>query len=152
MMRLWSAVFIAVLLAACSGPNTGLNTLQISSEALPFPENYQTEAARVVRDRGGDSAVARVSYPRQTIGAGLLSPRRWYACVSGLPDPVNRSETIPPVLDLVEHWISQRVTSSYYVVLIFSGDARRPSVKAGLDSPLCRDAAYGPIIAEPPLT
>jgi hypothetical protein len=126
--------------------------LQFSSEALAFPTNYQTEAARIVRDRGGDPATARVSYPRMTIAAAVMGPKRWFVCVSGVPAPPGPT-SIPKAVDLADHWLMQRPSQkSYYVVLFFPREVGRPTAKDGWNSPLCRGAEFEPIAADAPLT
>ena len=150
-MRFAATILFGAAIAACSGPNSGLNTLQFASAALPFPTDYQVEAARVVRDRGGDLGNVLVSYPQQTIGAGVAGPRRWYSCLRGMPAPVS-STSLPLALEMAAEWMSQQPSENRYdVVLVFSSENRRPSVRAGTDSPLCRDAAYEPITAELPV-
>lgn len=151
MLRLLTVLFSAAMAAACVGPNTSLSTLQLSGEAFPFPENYQIEAARVVRDKRGDLAVSRVSLPQQTVGTGALNPRRWYVCISDLPQPKGR-DRLPRLMDAAEQWLNPEGHSgTYYAVLFFSGEHLRPTVKTGVDSRLCRDVTYEPITAEPPV-
>jgi hypothetical protein len=155
MVRSSLMLIVAGFLMACSGPNTGLNTLQLSGEALPFPENYQVEAARIVRDRGGDIAVARVSRPQQTVGLGVMTPKLWYVCISGLPEPKAdvdvQSDRLPPLMDLVDDLVYRRAASTRYeIVLLFSAEDRRPSVRDGWDSQLCQGAAFEQITASPP--
>jgi hypothetical protein len=149
-MRFLSSLAIAVLVTACSGHNTNLSTLQISGATAPFPENYQEEAARILRDRRADPEFVRVSYPQTTVGAGIGTLKRWYVCLRGIPAPAG-----PPRRNwtaLAEGWVrGQQLTDVFEVVLVFSGE-RRPAITTGFDSPLCRDATYEPITAEPPVT
>lgn len=152
MMRMSAALLAALLVAACSGPNTSLSTLQLSGDVVPFPENYQVEAARVVRDRGGDPKVALASYPQQTVGMGIMTPKLWYVCISGLADPAAKRD-LPRVMDIVDQWVDVRARADrFYAVLLFSAEGRRPSVRTGTDSVLCRGVALEPITAEPPVT
>lgn len=153
-MRSSIVLVVAGFLTACSGPNTGLNTLQLSNEALPFPKNYQVEAARIVRDRGSDIAAARVSQPQQTVGLGVMTPKLWYVCISGLPDPDPdaQRDRLPPLMDFVGDLVYQGSASTRYeLVLFFSAEDRRPSVREGWDGQLCRDAAFEQITASPPV-
>lgn len=150
-MRIAATILAGMLVAACAGSNSSLNTLQLSNEATPFPQNYQVEAARVVRNRSGDPATVLVSYPRQIIGLTMMSPQRWYVCLSGMPAPAP-STSLPRAADLAAQWVFKRGPENRFdVVLIFSREGSRPSVRTGLDSPLCNDGAFGPVAAEPPV-
>ncbi|HEY8575428.1 MAG TPA: hypothetical protein VIL88_03720 [Devosia sp.] len=149
-MRIWVLLFSVAALSACSGPNSGLNTLQFSQEAYPFPANYQIEAARLVRDRGLDRHGISVSYPQQTIGSTVSSPRRWYVCLSGVPDPIDRSTRLPPLSEWIGGWMD-RQPPRYDLVLFFSEASRRPSVREGTNSALCRDARLEALTAQPPV-
>lgn len=140
------------LLLGCSNHNVSPHTLQFSGENVAFPENYQVEAARIVRDRKADPEFARVSEPQPTLGDTAFSPKRWYVCVRGIPAPKPNSTRPPPVSEVVENWITSRQPSGVYdVLLIFSG-RERPSAREGYDSPLCRDQNFLPITVEPPVT
>lgn len=150
-MRLFVLVATTVLLAGCTSPNTSLNRLQFSSDTLPFPDNYQSEAARVVAQRGADASLARVSYPRTTLGTAVTAPQRWYVCVQGV-STAPRPERLPNVEEFVGSlFASDAARDVHNVVLIFGTEGRRPSVREGYDSALCRDVAFEPITAEPPL-
>lgn len=150
-MRIVATILAGMFITACTGPNSSLNTLHFSAEALPFPTDYQVEAARVVQDRGGDPASVLVSYPRHTIGAGVTSPRRWYVCLSGMPAPAPSTKA-PTAADLAARLLFQQRKSRYDVVLIFSRESGRPSIRTGLDSPLCNEGTFEPITAEPQVT
>lgn len=150
-MRLLVLLGATVLLAGCTSPNTSLNRLQFSAETLPFPKNYQSEAARIVAQRGADATLARVSYPRTTLGAGVAAPQRWYVCVQGV-STAPRPERLPNVEELVGNlFASDEARGVHNDVLIFGSEGRRPSVREGYDSALCRDGAFEPITAEAPL-
>lgn len=151
-MRIAATILAGMLVAACAGPNSSLNTLQFSDETVPFPKNYQVEAARVVRDRSGDPASVLVSYPRPIIGATMIGPQRWYVCLRGVPAPAP-SASPPMAAELAAQWLFQQRPENrrFDVVLIFSRDSGRPSIKTGLDSPLCNDGAFEPLTAAPPV-
>jgi hypothetical protein len=150
MIRFFCACGTAALLVGCSNHNVSPHTVQLSGETLAFPDNYEVEAARLVRDRGADPEFARVSEPQPTLGETVFSPKRWYVCVKGVPAPTPKSAALPPVTELVEQVFSPEA-GVYDVLLIFSG-RQRPSVREGYDSPLCRDQSYRAIKAEPPLS
>jgi hypothetical protein len=142
---------VAVLLG-CSNHNVSPHTLQFSGDTVAYPEKYQAEAARIVRDRKADPGFARISEPQLTLGETAFSPKRWYVCVRGISAPKPKSNRPPPAAEIVERWITSRQPARIYdVLMIFSG-RERPSVREGFDSPLCRDQTYVPITAEPPLT
>ena len=135
---------LTVLLFGCSSQNMSLITMQFSGATVPYPENYEVEATRVIQQRGGDRDSTRVSQPWTTVGSGPFSPKRWYVCIRGLP-PTGRPPQ-PKALELIEERLGQRsLPGAYDVVLFFSDKAGRPSVKTGFDSPLCRDLEYHPI-------
>jgi hypothetical protein len=141
---------ITVLLVGCSNQNMSMNTMQFSGATVPYPENYEVEAARVIKQRGGDLASSRASQPWATIGSGPFSPQRWYVCIRGLPP---RGEPPKPkALELAEERLGHRSFFGVYdVVLFFSDRTGRPSVRTGYDSPLCRDLEYHPINVDPPV-
>lgn len=151
-MRAVLFAMVAVILAACGPYNTGLNTVQVSAETLPFPENYQVEAARVAATRPqaiGTSIL--VSQPRPTLGVNPLSPQRWFVCVRGLAAPEQAKPSLPPLDRLAGQLIDLAAYSGHHdLVLIFSGTAR-PTVLEGTDSALCRAAVFEPLMATAPL-
>lgn len=149
MMRLLMFALSFCVLAGCSPQNTSLNRLQFSGDMLPFPENYQGEAAQVAIAAGADPEAVFVSYPKDTLGVSAFGPKRWYSCVRGLPPPVP-ADRLPNIEEALGTWLgsSPRI---FDTVLVFSG-ANRPTVSSRFDSPLCRDAAFRRIVAEMPTT
>lgn len=137
------------VLAGCTAQNTSFNRLQFSGDVTPFPEHYQAEAARAVINAGGTVRTAQVSYPQKTLGESVFSPQRWYSCVRGLPAPKIRAGRLPKVEKAIAGWLGSPA-GTFDTVLFFSGNGRMPSVRSGLDSPLCADAEFGPIIVAAP--
>lgn len=150
MIRSLTVVLVAGIVAGCSGQNMSFNRLQFSAETVPFPDHYQAEAARVVAKRGGDLPNTQVSYPREVLGASAFGPRRWYSCIRGLPGPTPVAGRLLNVEDTIGIWTGHH-TRVFDIVLFYSSEGRA-SVQSGFDSPLCRDAAFEAITAEPPLT
>ncbi|MET3924065.1 hypothetical protein [Devosia sp. 2618] len=136
------------LLAGCAGPNIHLQRMQFSGEQIAFPNNYQDEAARVVKEKRGDLKSSTVSYPLPTLGASAFSPRRWYACIRGLPAPPPSTRT--PNLEAAVTNLVSPPQGIFDTILVFSEHGVRATVRSGYDSPLCRDAKFGPITAEFP--
>lgn len=152
MIKFLVACSSAAILLGCSNHNVSPHTIQFASDTVSYPENYQVEAARIVRDRKADPEFARVSEPQPTLGETAFSPKRWYVCVRGIPAPKPKSSSLPPVAEIVESWVTARPAGGVYdVLLVFSG-RDRPSVREGFDSPLCQNQTYAPVSAEPPLT
>jgi hypothetical protein len=143
---------VAVLLAACGPYNSGLNTLQFSSETVPFPQNYQIEAARVAATRPHAPGVTLVvSRPQPTLGLNALSPQRWFVCIRGLASPAGPSRSWPKLDELVGQILDPAANpGNHDVILVFSGTAR-PTLRQGTDSPLCRTAVFEPLTAAAPL-
>jgi hypothetical protein len=67
----------------------------------------------------------------------------------GLPKP-HEEDRFSPISDLVENWLDGGAADRYDVILFFSGNFR-PTIEDGLNSPLCRYAAFEPITAAPPV-
>lgn len=142
----------ALMLTGCTATSLSLHTVQISSESLPFPAHYQVEAARVAAARGGDPGLARVSYPRTTVGMTIASPQRWYVCVRGLP-AAPKPDRLPNVMELAERLVDPITNAGVFdVILFFDSATSRPSQREGYDTPLCRDGQFERVTAEPPLT
>jgi hypothetical protein len=150
LLKLVSVAATFLILVGCSSGIVSPHTLQFSGATLAYPENYQVEAARIVRDRRADPEFARLSEPQPTIGETAFSPKRWYVCIRGIPASTPKSTALPPLTEMVENLYSPE-TGVYDVLLIFSG-RERPSVREGYDSPLCRDQKYQAITAEPPMS
>lgn len=148
MLRPAIAVSAAVLLAGCTWQNASLNRVQLNGATRPFPENYQSEAARAVSVGGGYIATAQVSYPMPALGTTALAPQRWYSCVRGMP---TTSTPAPNLEQTIGAALGQRPGISE-TVLFFSDANGRASVRSGFDSPLCRDVKYEAILAEVPLS
>ncbi|MET3900842.1 hypothetical protein ABIB57_004810 [Devosia sp. UYZn731] len=146
MLKYLLALSLVSVLAACSGYN--INRVQFSGETIPFPENYQQEAARVVALNGGTISTAKVSRPQETIGESPFGPKRWYSCISGTTEP-EKSGNWPNVENLVRGLVGVN-DGIYNRVMFFSAQSRRPSVKSGFDSDLCKRAIFEPITAAPP--
>lgn len=144
-------ILAGCLVAGCSPTTAPINTMQFSEETLPFPENYQVEAARIVAQRRADTNGASVSYPQTTLGLSPFSPRRWYVCVRGVSDEP-KPERIPRPGDIIEGWIDPRAEAGIHNVVLFFGTTGRPTAKDGYDSPLCRNSQYEPITATAPVT
>lgn len=143
------ALALASILIGCTGPNTSFSTLQFADESLPFPEHYETEAARVVRDRRADFGAVRLSEPQLTIGAKPTSPKRWYVCLQGVPQKGRRKRVT--LAETLESALGHRTTpTTHYVVLFFSGPGR-PHVAEGRGSPLCQNMEFRPLTAEAPI-
>ena len=140
----------AAILAGCSGHNVSPHTLQFSGEAIPFPANYEAEAARIVRDRGVDPEAVRISEPQPTLGVTAFSPKRWYVCVRGIPNPQAKSSGLVPIDEMVDAWLAQTSGDGSYDILLFFSGSQTPSVREGFDSPLCRNRDYVAIRVAPP--
>lgn len=126
MLRIAQATLGGVVLVACAGPNSSLNTVQFAYEKLPFSANYQVETAKVVRDRGGHPTTVLVSYPRQNIGIKMMSAQRWYVCLRGMPAPPP-STRIPMAADFVAQLLlKQPPDGRHDFVFTFSRDSSRP--------------------------
>lgn len=143
----------AVLLAACGPYNTGLTTLQLSGETVPFPDQYQVEAARVAATRPrAPGATLLVSRPQATLGVNALAPQRWYVCIRGLASPSTGAAPWPKLDELAGGILAPASRAGHHdVVLVFSG-TKRPTLRQGTDSSLCRAAVFEPLTAEAPLT
>jgi hypothetical protein len=138
-------------LAGCAGQNTSIATLQFSGSSEKFPDNYQVEAARVVATRVvADGEQVRISRPQPILGTTAFSPKRWYVCILGLAGPA-RPNRIPPIYDAVMNAADPASNAGVYNLVLVFNEGRRPSVKTGYDSPLCRNAAYEALTAKPPL-
>ncbi len=144
-------ILAGCLVAGCSPTTAPINTMQFSEETLPFPDNYQVEAARVVAQRRVDPKDASVSYPQTTLGLNAFSPHRWYVCIRGLSD-LQKPEQIPRPGDIIESWIDPRANAGIHNVVLIFGETGRPSAREGYDSPLCRNGQYEPITAVAPVT
>lgn len=150
-MRCFGILAVLGFLAGCTNTNIGLSRVQLSSDTTPFPTNYQSEVARILAERGGNSTRISASYPRRTTGATAFDPQRWYVCVRGISD-VLKPRRLPRPAELIDQLFDPSAMSGEHnVVLFFSTEGRRPSVQEGFDSPLCRDGDYGPVKAEAPL-
>jgi hypothetical protein len=125
--------------------------LQFSAEALPFPDNYQVEAARIVSQKRADPQKATVSYPRQTLGVSAFSPQRWYVCIRGVSEKP-KPDRLPKAAELAARWLDPQTDQGTHNIVLFFGTTVRPTAREGYDSPLCREGQYEPITAEPPLT
>jgi hypothetical protein len=150
-MRAIVLVLAMLTLAGCTGQNTNIATLQFSGSSEKLPDNYQVEAARVVATKtvaGGQQV--RVSRPQPILGVTAFSPKRWYVCVLGLAGPA-RPSRIPSIYDAVMNVADPASNAGVYNLVLVFNEGRRPSVKTGYDSPLCRTAAYEPLTAKPPL-
>jgi len=151
-LRVCGLLIVAGLIAACSNQNTSWSTIQLSGDTMPYPENYQAEAARIVAQRGGDPASASVSQPQSTLGATAFAPQRWYVCVRGLSQ-APRPARLPKPMELVDQLFDSRASAGIHnVILVFGAPGRRPTVREGYDSPLCHDGRYEMIVAAPPTT
>ena len=149
MRKLFALTILAAVVAGCSGQNTSLNRLQFSDETVPFPDDYQAQAARVVADGNVEVASVLVSYPQLTLGASAFEPQRWYSCLSGIPAPVT-TPRLPNVEEALGTLLGSR-SGVFYTVLVFSGSGGRPTIRSGYDSALCQDVVFEPITAEPPI-
>lgn len=144
-------ILAVYLVAGCSPTTAPINTIQFSEETLPFPDNYQAEAARIVAERRADPSDASVSYPQTTLGLSALSPRRWYVCVRGISDEL-KPQQIPTPGAIIESWLDPRAEAGLHNVILLFGTNGRPVAKDGYDSPLCRDGLYEPITAAASVT
>jgi hypothetical protein len=151
MFRLLVSFGLAALLVGCSSNNAGTNTLQYSPEARDYPYGYQIEAARVVQERDADPGFVRVSRPMTTLGETVLSPRRWFVCVRGIPAPAPPSGFFAAVAQVFRAWFGPKDPGGivYDVVLFFSGE-QEVSIRDGFDLPLCQGLEFEFITAEPP--
>ncbi len=149
MFRLTLPIGFAATLAGCSGHNMSPHTVQFSGDTIPFPVNYESEAAKVIRERGGDLSTARVSEPKPTLGVTAFSPKRWYVCVKGIPAPQPRASGLLPLDEMVDGWLTHKSGEQSYNVLLFFS-SQTASRREGYDSPLCRDLDYREIKASPP--
>ncbi|MDB5526966.1 MAG: hypothetical protein JWR51_69 [Devosia sp.] len=149
MRKYFIALALTVTISSCSGYN--INRMQFSNDAVPFPDNYQVEAARAVAAGHGNLSLAQVSRPQAVVGENAFGPKRWYSCVSGLPAPSRNPKSLPNIEDAVGG-LTGSTPGVYYAVLFFSAEGRRPSVKTGFDSQLCQGAAYEPITTAVPVT
>ena len=64
-LRSASVLLIVGALSGCYGMNQNLSTLQLSSDAAPFPKDYLTIAAKVAGDRD------RIRKPHRFNTAGI---------------------------------------------------------------------------------
>ena len=140
MLRILLILACAAALAACSGANSGVSTLQFSGAAEPFPSDYQ---ARVLRYLGEQPATgATVSYPQTTVGETAFSPKRWYVCLHGLAPSGPPPTRLKPVLELAHDLVASRPVSGVYeVVLVLRASGTVSAIK-GFDSPLCASGRY----------
>lgn len=150
MLRFLVSLALAALLVGCLSNNSGPQSLQYSAEPMTFPYSYQVEAARIVEERDADPGFARVSRPQTTMGDTVFAPRRWFACIRGIPAPAPPSGLLAAISQLFRTWFGPRDVDGivYDVVLYFGGD-ERPQIRDGFDLPLCRNLEFEFIVAEP---
>ena len=139
------------MLGACAGPNTGISTLQFSGETVPFPDDYQAAAIRVLRSNPGfaNNPNLSISTPLPTLGVTATSPRRWYACIRGITPPGPPPTRLKPLLEMAGNALDPAsVAGSYDAVLFFRGSGL-PTVRLAYDAPLCRVASFAPLTLPP---
>lgn len=146
-MKVLLATFSALMLSGCWAGQFYPATMQWNSTTVPFPDQYQREAARAVAARNGDLSAALVSKPKPMAGTSAFSPQRWYSCISGVIPRSNGRERLPRLAELFD---AERDPQAYHIMLTFDKFGR-PSVKDVLDSPLCRGLQFEPVTAEVPL-
>ncbi|WIY53229.1 hypothetical protein O9Z70_01410 [Devosia sp. YIM 151766] len=151
MLRGLAAFAICLTLYGCSLQNSGPSNLQFERTAIPFPDNYQSEAAWAVQRRGGDPGIAMVSRPQPMIGRSAFGPQRWFSCISGVAPRQAERDRLPRLADMLDPEAHRGAgPRPHYLLLIFHG-AARPDLKDGFDIPLCRALTYEPIGAEAPM-
>lgn len=141
---------LAALLLGCSSNNTSPNTLQYSGETVAFPYHYQMEAARVVQERDADPGFVRVSKPRTTSDDSAFGQEQWYSCMRGIPSPAPPNGLFAALSKLIRSWFSPEDPTGVYDVVLFFSREQRPSLTEGFDLPLCRNAEFEFITADPP--
>ena len=153
-LTFWIAIAgICLGLGACTGPNTGIATLQFSGDTVAFPETYQADAARVLSTMPGaaNNPNLSISAPQTTLGVTAVSPKRWYVCVRGITPPGPRPTTWRPLVDVARTYLDPASNADSYDAVLFFRGSGRPTVKLAWDAPLCRTASYAPLETPIPL-
>ncbi|MET0905444.1 MAG: hypothetical protein ABWY10_05150 [Tardiphaga sp.] len=155
-MKLTFWIAVAALctgLAGCTGPNTGISTLQFNGDTVAFPEDYQADAAKILANTPGASnnSSLTISTPQPTLGVTALSPKRWYACVRGITPPGPRPTTWRPLVDVARTYLDPASNVGSYDAVVFYRGSGRPTVRFAWDAPLCRGGSYAPLETPTPL-
>ena len=136
----------ALFLAACSGPNTSLQTVQVSGTTDAFPTRYREVAAGIAVRRQADTLGSlAVSRPQTLVGTSAFDPLRWYVCIRGLA-PLRLPRPTPvPIWELAQDLARpSAVSGTHDVVVVFDGNAA-PATFDAFDAKLCRHAHFEPL-------
>ena len=150
MLRVLASCGLAALLVGCLSNNGPTNTLHYAGGLFASVENYQLEAARIVKERDADPGFVRVSRPRLMVDQTPSAANQWYVCLRGIPEPSYRPGLFAAVARLLESWFPSMTATGVYDVVLTFPEGQRPVLSDGFDLPECRNLEFEFITAEAP--